>query len=602
MQIKITPYTPTTFIIREEGDRCSETMTKIKRVPSIVKWEGHRPIIKLNALSINYIEANFHDVVWVHNAKSLYTSFKEMQQKAEKTREQKATDDILNQEDDFKYKRTPMDHQRKAFLISRDQPVFALLMEQGTGKTKVALDNAVWLYNTGKIDAVVIVASPNGLHRNWIEYELKEDVPLSVPHIGLTYSSGMNKKETDLFNRTIDTKNKLLKIFAFNVEAFSSNVKTKATPAMLYIDKILSTHNVMMIIDQSASIKNHSSNRTKFLMKMGVKAKYRRILDGAPVAEGAEELFSQFKFLDPQIIGHSTYTGFKAEFCRIGYFNNIEGYVNLDELHRRIDGFCYRVLEADCLELPARIYKRFNFDITGNTRKIYDQLKTKDIVEFKLHKADDEQEFTDLLMEEQLAMIKTMRLQQISSGYFADDDKGLIKLQSTPDRLAALRDLLKHIGPKQKALIFCRFIPEIRDVLEMLGDSAVGYYGGVSEKQREANKRAFKENDNIKYLVGQPRAMGVGHTFTEAKHVIFYSNDPTLRMREESEKRAHRKGQTDRLHIWDLIAVNTIDSKIVSTLRNKKELSNQILQDKDNFFLMEEYNEDNIDISLLNSN
>src|SRR5581483_10984004 len=132
----------------------------------------------------------------------------------------------------------------------------------------------------------------------------------------------------------------------------------------------------------SASIKNPQAKRTKFLIKCSKLAPYRRVLDGQPVAEGASELFSQFKFLDPWIIGHDTWTGFKNEFCKIGFFNEIVGYRNLDELRRRIDGYCFRVREVDCLDLPPRIYKMWSFRLDETEQKIFDDLKIKDIAEF----------------------------------------------------------------------------------------------------------------------------------------------------------------------------------------------------------------------------
>lgn len=66
-------------------------------------------------------------------------------------------------------------------------------MEQGTGKTKVIIDTAAYLYGKGEIDCFVIIAWPNGVHRNWIDTELDEDMPNWCPYKACWYSSNLTK-------------------------------------------------------------------------------------------------------------------------------------------------------------------------------------------------------------------------------------------------------------------------------------------------------------------------------------------------------------------------------------------------------------------------
>ncbi len=70
--------------------------------------------------------------------------------------------------------------------------------------------------------------------------------------------------------------------------------------------------------------------------------------------------------------------------------------------------------------------------------------------------------------------------------------------------------------------------------------------------------------------------------------MIFYNNDPSLRFREECEKRAHRKGQENRLGIIDLIAKDTYDAKDRRILRQKKDIANLIMRDPESYFLIDE--------------
>lgn len=469
----------------------------------------------------------------------------------------------------FGAKRKLKEHQIKALTLSKDEPDYALLMEQGTGKTKVVLENAQYLYSIGKIKTLIIVAWPNGVHRNWVENEIPEDV--AIEHKAEYWSSSLTKtKEKSLISLHAYEG---FKIITFNIEAMTSE------KAQTWLLRFVRLGDCMFVIDQSACIKTPSAKRTRFLMKVSYmpQIKYKRILDGAPSAEGAEELFSQFKFLNPAIIGLNSYTAFKAEYCKMGYFpGQIVGYKNLDELYSKISKFSFRALAADCLDLPDRIYKRWNFDLTSKERRIYDELRSLNLTFFKPEDPEAG------LLSENLALTKNMRLQQIASGWFNNDGE-IEAIDDKPARLLALIDLLKEA--KGKALIFARFRADLELLQNYFGAEAVSFHGGVSDDDRSANKKKFMEEPKVKYFLGQPKSAGIGHTLTAANHIIYYSNDHSLRLREESEKRAHRQGLKHTLLIWDLIAADTADSKIVKCLQDKKKISEEILKDPVSFFM-----------------
>ena len=79
------------------------------------------------------------------------------------------------------------------------------------------------------------------------------------------------------------------------------------------------------------------------------------------------------------------------------------------------------------------------------------------------------------------------------------------------------------------------------------------------------------------YFVGQPRTGGYGLTLTEAKTVVYYSNNFDLEIRLQSEDRAHRIGQTSKVTYIDMMADDTVDEKIVESLRNKVNIATEIM-------------------------
>ena len=86
--------------------------------------------------------------------------------------------------------------------------------------------------------------------------------------------------------------------------------------------------------------------------------------------------------------------------------------------------------------------------------------------------------------------------------------------------------------------------------------------------------------------MGQPTPGGYGITLTAAHTVIYYSNNYDLEVRLQSEDRAHRIGQTNKVTYIDLVSPGTIDEKILKALRSKIDLASQVLGEDTKDWLM----------------
>ena len=80
----------------------------------------------------------------------------------------------------YKFKTKPFEHQAEALEKSCNEKYYALFMEMGTGKTKVALDNLGVLYTEGKVQAALIIA-PKGVYDNWVKVEIPKHLPEEIP-------------------------------------------------------------------------------------------------------------------------------------------------------------------------------------------------------------------------------------------------------------------------------------------------------------------------------------------------------------------------------------------------------------------------------------
>mgnify|MGYP003148414912 FL=1 len=471
----------------------------------------------------------------------------------------------------YKFKTKPYKHQYDAFLKCKDRDSYALFMEQGTGKSKVIIDNIAYLFRNGKINTAVI-AAPKGVYRNWLSSEYKVHMPDDVKEFTDIVVWSPTETKTNIENLTNFLKpNNNLKFFIINIEALSTD-KGKN-----YLHRLLNSSKAFFCIDESTNIKNRTARRTKACLKLGRLAKFRRILTGTPVTQGPLDLWSQVNFLDEYILQNSFYA-YRNTFCvlkrrRISThsFDEIVGYQRLDQLQEILDKHSFRVTKEECLDLPPKIKQIRQIDMTSPQKLMYTQLKKRAILELEQEK----------LVTAPLIITRILRLQQILCGFVKYDD-GTEEVIKGPN--PRLEELLNVLEETQGGVIiwatFRRTIQMIKEALsKKYGASKVAtYYGETESEVRQEIVEKFQRGE-IKYFIGQPRTGGYGLTLTNAKTVIYFNNTYDMEVRLQSEDRAHRIGQKDKVLYIDFVCPKTLDEKIIETLSNKKKLADQITGD-----------------------
>ena len=545
-----------------------DTFEKLSTLPGFKKWVGRDLLFDPTGANIDRIHKYFPEAEWDESASPALDQYISNLKEMEANIQMKKAE--LPSNDDYDFKTKPFDHQRKAFYMSRDKKAFALLMEQGTGKTKVIIDNAAYLYAKGEITSIVVIA-PNGVHRNWLK-EIDIHMPDWCIRNSFYYSSGMNKKRIEEYDAVLGSS-ECLKIFTFNVEAFTS------PKAIYYMQKILVSNKVMLVVDESSRIKRPGAKRTKIITKFGKQADYKRIMTGTPVTKGPEDVYSQFKFLDHQVLGYDSFYSFRARYCVMGGFENkqIISYQNVDELTRNIEGHSFRVLKKDCLDLPDKIYQRHYVEMTAKQKKIYQNMKKSFVAELE-----------GQMIEAPEAITRLLRLQQILCGWFPSED-GVSQIDEQNPRIEAMKEILSDID--SKVIIWARFKADLRAIERALGELAVSYHGDVSSDAREVAVDRFQNDPKIKYFIGQPQSGGIGLTLTAADYVIYYSNSFDLEQRMQSEDRCHRIGTKNNVTYIDIETRKSVDSKIIQALREKKSLADIITKDPISLFMSEDENE-----------
>jgi len=466
----------------------------------------------------------------------------------------------------YKFKTDPYKHQMTALEKSWNRETYAYFMEMGTGKTKVLIDNAAMLYDKGKIDGLLIVA-PKGVIGTWYNQELPAHLPDHIQAVSVLWKSNITQKQKAKLDRLFETGHDL-HIFIMNVEAFST------TKGMQFAQKFLISHKTLMAIDESTTIKNPKAQRTKNIVKVSTMAKYRRILTGSPVTKNPLDLFTQCYFLDPYHLDHSSYYSFRMRYAimKTAHISGrsiqlVSGFKNLSELSDKLQPFSYRVLKEDCLDLPAKIYMKRNIELTSEQNKIYQQMKKEALATL------NGKTITTVT-----ALTQLMRLQQITCGHFVADDGTTENIKS--NRLSELMDILEEV--EGKAIIWAHWQKDIQNIVKEIRrvygpGSVVDYYGLTPQEQRQEHKDAFQNDSKVRFFVGTPQTGGYGLTLTAANTVIYYSNGYDLEKRLQSEDRAHRIGQKKSVTYIDIMADETVDSKIVKSLRKKINIASEVL-------------------------
>jgi len=468
----------------------------------------------------------------------------------------------------YPFKTEPFEHQLKAWSMSKDKESFALFMEMGTGKSKVILDTASYLYDNGYIDTLLIVA-PKGAYRNWHINEIPSHLADHIIYRYAIWSASPRKKEKQYLEDIIRAGDEL-RIVIMNVEAFSSPKGVK------WATSFLNTSRAMMVIDESTTIKNPTAKRTKAIIKLGTMAKYRRILTGEPVTRDPLDLYSQCEFLDEFHLGFSSFYTFRNRYAimvnmNLGHrsFKKVTGFQRMDELNDLLRKFSFRVKKDDCLDLPKKNYQYRYVDMTKEQEKAYQEMKDICMTTTKN---------TVITVANKLSMLG--KLHQIVCGHIIDNHGETTYLKN--NRMDALLELTEQVD--NKCIIWACYRADLKKISNELRekygtDMVVEYWGDTSDKERKDNIQAFTTG-KPKFFVANPATAGFGLNLQAANTVIYYSNNYNLEHRLQSEDRCHRIGQKRNVHYIDITTLKTVDNLIIKSLKNKKNIATQVMGDQ----------------------
>lgn len=424
-------------------------------------------------------------------------------------------------------------------------------MEMGTGKSLAAISISGVLYTLGFIDHILIVA-PLSILGVW-EQEFKNFA--AFPYT-LTVLKGTAEKKRKQLK---ETNGDGLRIIVVNYES-----------ARLLEKELLQYDADMIVADEGHKIKENRSKQSKTMHALGDKAQYKLLLTGTLITNKEIDVFSQYRFLNPQIFGTSFYTFRNQYFDMVGYGNHIPRFRQwkMDDFLQKLHSIAYRVTKAECLDLPEITEDIVPIELEPKAMKIYTDLEKESFAELK------NSEVTAMNV-----LTKLLRLSQVTGGHLTDDESDTHQISTA--KLDALSDIIDSaVEQGQKIVVMARFVLELNDIENLLQNKNIDYAvvrGGVKDRAEEV--RRFQEDDNCKVFIGQIAAAGLGITLTAASTMVFYSLDYSMANFDQAKARIHRVGQKHNCHYIYLIATGTVDKKVLHSLRDKIDLAKTLVDD-----------------------
>lgn len=434
-------------------------------------------------------------------------------------------------------KYSPHDYQRYAAEFIITQPVAALLLDMGLGKTSIALtainDLLFDSFDSFEIHKVLVVA------------------PLRVARD--TWGTEIEKWEH-------------LKNLRYSVVVGTEQERLKAlrTPADIYI---INRENIqwlveesglifdfdMAVIDELSSFKNYQSKRFRAFMK--VRPKLKRIvgLTGTPAGNGLIDLFAEFKLMDMgerlgRLIGQYRNIYFQPDKRNGMVIYSYKPLPNAEQqIYDKISDITISMKAADHLKMPELISSECMVQLPEKEKEKYDRLK-KDLI---LSTEDNEVTAAN-------AASLSNKLSQMANGAVYSDDESIIEIHDR--KLDALEDIIESMNGKP-LLVAYWFKHDLERIKKRFDVREIRSSEDISDWN----------SGKIPVALIHPASAGHGLNLQSGgSTLVWFGITWSLELYQQTNALLWRQGQTaDTVVIQHIIAKSTIDEQIMKALKTK---------------------------------
>ncbi len=418
--------------------------------------------------------------------------------------------------------------------------------DMGLGKTAQTIAHICVEHAEGRLDRPALIVVPTSLISNWTA-----ELTKFAPHLRKLVLHGLDRHER---RRLVD---------GVNVVITTYTVLARDITEMQEIPFHL------VVLDEAQAIKSPDAKATKAVCQLD--SRFRLCLSGTPIENNLGELWSQFAFLMPGVLGD------RRDFNK-RFRTPIEKKgddLRRRQLVRRIRPFLLRRTKSEvAADLPPKHTILRRITLAPDQRELYETIRVT------LHEKVREQMAELTPQQSRIVVLDALlKLRQ------ACCDPRLVKLASaratgTSSKLDDLMEMLGEMLPEgRKVLLFSQFTSMLDLIKPRLDEAGIKYVELRGDTRDRAEPvRSFQAGEVPLFLISL-KAGGRGLNLTAADTVIHYDPWWNPAVEDQASDRAHRIGQTKSVFVYKMIGADTVEERILELQERKADLANSAFSD-----------------------
>ncbi len=416
----------------------------------------------------------------------------------------------------------------------------------GLGKTAQTIAHIVIEQDAGRLDRPALIVVPTSLVANWTA-----ELAKFAPHLGVAVLHGPDRHARRAGLAGVHVAITTYAVLARDIEDM----------------KLLLWH--LVVLDEAQAIKSPDAKATKAACQLD--ARHRLCLSGTPIENNLQELWSEFAFLMPGLLGDRK--GFAKRFrTPIEKNNDVARRV---QLIRRIKPFLLRRTKSEvAADLPPKHTILRRISLGPEQRELYETIRST------LHDTVRKQLARLGAAQGRMVMLDALlKLRQVCC------DPRLVKLPSVrlvggSSKLDDLLDMIGEMVPEgRRILLFSQFTSMLDLIKPRLAEAGIGFVELRGDTRDRAEPVRRFESGEVPLFLISLKAGGRGLNLTSADTVIHYDPWWNPAAEEQASDRAHRIGQTKSVFVYKLIAADTVEDRIVQLQQHKANLANIALSE-----------------------
>lgn len=466
---------------------------------------------------------------------------------------QESQDNIVLEE----YRTNPFEYQVEGIKYGLNHDSWLLLDAPGLGKTLQLIYLAQELKSRHDVQHCLVICGINTLKINW-KKEIEKHSNLDCRILGQRITKKGKFVVDGVKERLEQLKNPIDEFFVI------TNIETLRDKRIVQqILKGSPNKFDMIILDEIHTCKSHQSQQGSNLMKL-TSARFKVGATGTLLLNDPLDAYVPLSWIGAE---RATYTDFRYYYCVYGgqFGKDLVGYKNLDVMKQQLEHNSLRRTK-DILNLPPKTVINEYIDMHPSQEDFYENIKSGIV---------DQVDKVVLKPSNVLAMVARLRQATALPSILTTENIRSAKI----DRAVDLTQQLITNG--EKVVIFSTFKAPVYELAQQLSQyNPVVSTGDIDDVTIANNIDRFQNDPETKVFLGTWSKCGTGITLTAANYMIFIDTPFTDGVYEQAQDRIHRIGSDRSVFIFNLIARNSIDERVLEIVNDKRALANYIVDDE----------------------